>query len=149
MFILLKQFWICVFNKKWKKFRLLKLSRRQSKWRTLIRPFRHKSQTIRQAMYLMAKYLSQFHQRFTRAFFVRNCSWIFGAKISKPKSQLRSFWHQNFVWKTREKNVGEINNFENISLSPTVMSYWQVAKVTKHLFCGKFTVKVASSLLFI
>jgi len=48
----------------------------------------------------------QFHQRFLRMFFVQN----FCRQNFKPKSQLRSFWRQNFVQKTLEKNADEINN---------------------------------------
>jgi len=36
---------------------------------------------------------SQFHQRFTRAFFVGN----FGTKNFKPKTQLCNFWRQHFL----------------------------------------------------
>jgi len=46
---------------------------------------------------------SQFHQCFMHVLFVQN----FGAKNFKHKIQLCNFWHQNFVWKMRVKNVDE------------------------------------------
>jgi len=53
--------------------------------------------------------MCQFHQRFTRAFFVRN----FGAKklqsVGFCNAERFSFWHQNIGEKSPRKNVDEID----------------------------------------
>jgi len=54
----------------------------------------------------------QFYQHFTPAFFLqKRIEQLFSSY--KPKTQLCNFWHQNFIRKTREKNVDEIDSCGN------------------------------------
>jgi len=55
----------------------------------------------------------QFHQRFTRAFFVRN----FGAKNYKLKHLTLRLFDEKILRKTRSKNVDEIDTLGLISPS--------------------------------